>query len=56
MYPSSGESNPHTKLENNALVSSSSITISDLYSSSNPFYIKPDVFDLSYFYVTWYGK
>ena len=32
-------------------LSSSSITISNLYSSSNPFYIKPDVFDLSYFYV-----
>lgn len=30
---------------------SSSITISDLYSSSSPFYIKPDVFDLSCFYI-----
>lgn len=30
---------------------SSSITISNLYSSSNPFYIKPDVFNLSSFYV-----
>lgn len=30
---------------------SSSITISNLYSSSNPFYIKPDIFDLSHFYV-----